>query len=111
MGKVIPLPGAPRSWTDSERAIFARILHFYNRSNLADNYVYSEEGATEEGEPWISFVCHDGTTILSLTKTQIKLTAKYVIFYRSKSYEFDELASFTADFIAENLWAESGTNS
>ena len=109
MGKVIPLPSGPRLWADGERAIFARILHFYNRSNLANNYVYIEDGVTEEGEPWVTFICHDGTTILSLTKMKIKLNTKFVIFYRSKPYEFDKLNSFTADFIAENLWAENAT--
>jgi hypothetical protein len=111
MGKVIPLPGMPRSWTASERAKFARILHFYNRSNLENNYVYTVEGVTEDNEPWVAFVCPDGTTILSLTKMQIRHATKFVVFYRSKYYEFDELDSFTADFMAENLWAESSTHS
>ncbi|MEL0107188.1 MAG: hypothetical protein VW802_09615 [Rhodospirillaceae bacterium] len=111
MGKVIPLPGMPRSWTAGERVIFARILHFYNRSNLKNNYVYTEEGITEDSEPWIAFVCHDGTTILSLTKMQINHAIKFVVLYRSKYYEFDDLVSFTVDFMAENLWAESGTRS
>jgi hypothetical protein len=44
-----------------------------------------------------------------LTKMQIKLNTEFVIFYRSKPYEFDKLNSFTADFIAENLWAENAT--
>ena len=111
MGKVIQLPSTPRSWSERERALFARILRFYNRTNLANNYVETEEGVTDEGEPWVSFICHDGTTILSLTKTHINRSSKFIVYYRSKFYEFDGLDSFAADFIAENLWAESGANS
>ncbi|MEX2451175.1 MAG: hypothetical protein WD407_10000 [Rhodospirillales bacterium] len=37
------------------------------------------------------------------------LNAGYTIKFRSYIYEFDELESFTEDFIAETMWAEGGS--
>lgn len=108
MGPVIPLPRIPRSWTSREREIFARIRRFYNRSNLVKSFADVIEGKTDEGEPWIAYVRPDGDAILSITKTRNGIKVSYVIKFRSYIYEFDELESFTEDFIAETMWAEGG---
>jgi hypothetical protein len=106
MGKVIPLLRGPRSWTDCEREVISRINCFYNRCNLVNNFAYVVEGLTEEGEPWIAYVRSDGDAILSITKSHRGTRLKFIIRYRSNVYEFDDLESFTSDFIAENLWVE-----
>ncbi|MEQ8192980.1 MAG: hypothetical protein RIB59_00685 [Rhodospirillales bacterium] len=109
MGKVIPLPRVPWSWTSREYEIFARIGRFYNRSNLVKSFADVIEGKTDEGEPWIAYMRQDGDSILSITKIRAGARANYVIKFRSHIYEFEELESFTEDFIVETMWAEGGS--
>ena len=110
MGKVIPLPRAPRSWTGRDREIFARLKRFYNRCSLVDAFVDISEGQTDEGEPWIFFARHGGDLIMSITKTLSGIHPGYIVQHRARVLLIDDLTTFSKELLVEEMVSDNGTN-
>ncbi len=110
MGKVVPLLRAPRSWTDSDREIFARLTRFYNRCSLVDAFVDISEGHTDEAEPWICFARQGGDLIMSITKTLAGNHPGYIIQHRARACLIKDLEAFAKELLVEEMVSGSSTS-